>query len=54
MNLATYLLWLVIAVLGCYVLYMVFKVSPLSGLFFLPLFFVGKSIGTKDDDDGRG
>ena len=48
MKINDYLLWASIGLLACYVLYMVFKFSLLSGFFFLPLLFVGKSIFKKD------
>ena len=51
MKINDYLLWLGVGMLGCYVLYMVFKFSLLSGVFFLPLLFVGKSIFKKKDQD---
>ena len=51
MKINDYLLWLSVVLLGGYVLYMVFKFSLLSGFFFLPLLFVGKSILKKNDQD---
>jgi len=51
MKINDYLLWLSVGLLACYVLYMVFKVSLLSGFFFLPLLFIGKSIYKKKDEE---
>ena len=53
MKINDYLLWLSLGLLGWYGLYVVFKFSLLSGFFFLPLLFVGKSIYKKKDQDKR-